>query len=151
MLLQIRDTLYEGSWEDFVTDLRARAEGRPHVFETVPVSASLKATIAHHLELISAMQAREHDLGRGLRGVRCRGRGNGRPGPVLRPRQEGRRARDEAGGDKGEGPADKAITPDDVAATFYRALGIDPAKEYHTPSGRPVMIVREGKPIAELV
>ena len=52
---------------------------------------------------------------------------------------------------KGEGPKDKAITPDDIAATFFTALGIDPRKEYHTPSGRPVMIVRYGTPIKELI
>jgi hypothetical protein len=52
---------------------------------------------------------------------------------------------------KGEGPKDKPITPDDVAATFYHTLGIDHTKEYHTPSGRPVMIVRYGKVIHELV
>ena len=51
----------------------------------------------------------------------------------------------------GEGPKDKAITPDDVAATFYTALGINPKKEYHTPSGRPVMIVRYGTPISQLI
>jgi uncharacterized protein (DUF1501 family) len=52
---------------------------------------------------------------------------------------------------KGEGPKDKGIAPDDVAATFYRSLGIDPRKEYHTPSGRPVMIVRYGEPIKQLL
>jgi hypothetical protein len=52
---------------------------------------------------------------------------------------------------KGEGPKDKPITPDDVAATFYQTLGIDHRKEYHTPSGRPVMIVRYGEPIKELI
>lgn len=51
---------------------------------------------------------------------------------------------------KGEGPKDKAITPDDVAATYYHSLGINPTKEYHTPSGRPVMIVRYGKVMNEL-
>ena len=51
---------------------------------------------------------------------------------------------------KGEGPKDKAITPDDVAASFIHSLGIDPTKEYHTPSGRPVMIVRNGTIIPEL-
>ncbi len=51
---------------------------------------------------------------------------------------------------KGEGPKDRAITPDDVAASFYTALGIDHAKEYHTPTGRPVMLVRNGKPLKEL-
>jgi len=52
---------------------------------------------------------------------------------------------------KGEGPKDKAITPDDVVATFFTALGIDPKKEYRTPSGRPVMIVRYGTPIDQLI
>jgi hypothetical protein len=52
---------------------------------------------------------------------------------------------------KGEGPKDKAITPDDVAATFYQSLGIDTRKEYHTPTGRPVMIVRYGTPLKELI
>ena len=49
--------------------------------------------------------------------------------------------------DKGMGPAAEAITPDMVAASFYRSLGIDYTKEYHTSTGRPVMIVREGSPI----
>jgi len=52
---------------------------------------------------------------------------------------------------RGEGPRDRVISPDDVAATFYHALGIDHTKEYHTPTGRPVMIVRHGKLIPELV
>jgi hypothetical protein len=42
------------------------------------------------------------------------------------------------------GPADEAITPDQVAATFYHTLGIDCQKEYHTNTSRPVMIVRSG-------
>jgi hypothetical protein len=48
------------------------------------------------------------------------------------------------------GPKSEAITPDDVAASFYKTLGIDVSKEYHTPSGRPVMIVRHGKPLTQL-
>ncbi len=52
---------------------------------------------------------------------------------------------------KGEGPESRALTPDDIAATFYRALGIDHRKEYKTPSGRPVMITRYGTPIPELI
>ena len=42
------------------------------------------------------------------------------------------------------GPAADPITPDQVAASFYHSLGIDYEKEYHTTTGRPVMIVREG-------
>ena len=52
---------------------------------------------------------------------------------------------------KATGPKGTGYTPDDVAATFYQALGIDPSKEYHTSTGRPVMIVRNGKPIRELL
>ena len=53
--------------------------------------------------------------------------------------------------EKGEGPKDKAFSPDDVAATFYTTLGINPKKEYKTPSGRPVLITRYGTPIQELL
>ena len=55
-----------------------------------------------------------------------------------------------ASNDRGEEPAATGYTPDQVAASFYHALGIDCRKEYHTPSGRPVMIVREGTVIDEL-
>jgi uncharacterized protein (DUF1501 family) len=51
----------------------------------------------------------------------------------------------------GEGPKDRAITPDDVAATFYHSLGINHRQEFKTPSGRPVMITRYGNVIRELV
>ncbi len=66
MLLRIRDTLYEGSWEDFVRDLRARAQGRKHVFETVTASPCMKATIASHLGMIDRMRAWEARHGRSL-------------------------------------------------------------------------------------
>ena len=52
---------------------------------------------------------------------------------------------------KGEGPASTAIAPEDLAATFYQTLGISSQKEYRTPTGRPVMIVRDGKPLKELL
>jgi uncharacterized protein (DUF1501 family) len=52
--------------------------------------------------------------------------------------------------DKATEPRHEGIRPDDVAASLYTCLGIDPAKEYHTATGRPVMIVRDGTPIAGL-
>lgn len=63
MLLQMRDTLYEGSWEDFLHDLRARAESRPHVFDVVPASPEMKDTIAGHIAMIERMREWElrHD------------------------------------------------------------------------------------------
>ncbi|QDU40722.1 hypothetical protein Mal4_50820 [Maioricimonas rarisocia] len=47
-------------------------------------------------------------------------------------------------------PAGDGFSPDDVAASFYHSLGIDHTKEYHTNTGRPVMIVRNGNVIDEL-
>ena len=41
-------------------------------------------------------------------------------------------------------------TPADVAASVLQALGINPKKEYHTPTGRPVQIVHDGAPIEKL-
>lgn len=52
--------------------------------------------------------------------------------------------------EKAMAPKDRPITPEDVAATFYKSLGIDHRKEYHTDIGRPVMIVRDGSEIPEL-
>ena len=46
--------------------------------------------------------------------------------------------------EKASMPKNEAITPDDVAATFYHTLGIDHTHEYHTNTGRPIMIVRDG-------
>lgn len=52
---------------------------------------------------------------------------------------------------KAEAPAKgDGISPDDVAASFYHSLGIDARKEYHTPTGRPIAIVRNGKIVREL-
>ncbi len=51
----------------------------------------------------------------------------------------------------GEAPDDDTdFTPDDIAATIYHALGIDPLTEYHTNTGRPVMLVPHGRVISEL-
>lgn len=51
----------------------------------------------------------------------------------------------------GDAPDDGTdITPDDIAASLYRAVGIDPKREYHTPAGRPVTLVPEGRVIHQL-
>lgn len=47
-------------------------------------------------------------------------------------------------------PKNDPISPSDVAASFYHNLGIDHTKEYHTSSGRPIMIVRDGTVIRQL-
>lgn len=55
-----------------------------------------------------------------------------------------------ASDDKGSEPVGTKYSPDDVAASFYHNLGIDSTHEYETNTGRPVMIVRNGKVIKEL-
>ncbi len=52
--------------------------------------------------------------------------------------------------DKSLGPVNEKRTPDDVAASFFHNLGIDHRTEYHTNTGRPVMLVRDGNVIPEL-
>jgi hypothetical protein len=42
------------------------------------------------------------------------------------------------------------FAPADVAYTILSALGIDPRKQIHTPDGRPIEILDEGKQIEEL-
>jgi uncharacterized protein (DUF1501 family) len=46
---------------------------------------------------------------------------------------------------KGHGPDDGTkIAPDDLAASIYTALGVDPHKEYFTNTGRPATLVQHG-------
>lgn len=50
----------------------------------------------------------------------------------------------------GAAPKRDIIKPDDAAASFYHSLGIDPKMEYHTESGRPITLVRDGSIIPQL-
>lgn len=48
-------------------------------------------------------------------------------------------------------PKDRPVTPAEVVATAYRALGIDPGAELTGPQGRPIRLVDHGvSPITEL-
>lgn len=53
--------------------------------------------------------------------------------------------------ERGEKPAGDPVGPADLAATMYRCLGIDPEDEFHTPEGRPVKIVGDGRVIGDLL
>jgi hypothetical protein len=44
----------------------------------------------------------------------------------------------------------RPFAPADVAATVFTALGIDPRKQIHTPDGRPLEILDEGRAIEDL-
>jgi hypothetical protein len=52
---------------------------------------------------------------------------------------------------RAEYPRARAVGPQDLLATLYHVLGIDARQEFHDPAQRPVPILNEGKPIAELI
>ncbi len=47
-------------------------------------------------------------------------------------------------------PSSVAYTPDDLAASFFKNIGIPPDKEFQTNVGRPITLVREGTSIRRL-
>jgi uncharacterized protein (DUF1501 family) len=46
---------------------------------------------------------------------------------------------------------DSPVTPQDLAATIYHALGIPLHTWYRTQDGRPIELVPEGKPVRQLI
>jgi len=48
-------------------------------------------------------------------------------------------------------PRDRAVGAQNVLGTLYRALGIDPAQTLPDFTGRPMRLLDDGEPIAELV
>jgi uncharacterized protein (DUF1501 family) len=52
---------------------------------------------------------------------------------------------------RAEGPEDKGFSPDDLAVSFLEAIGINPKKEYDSPSGRPIIAIRDGQRIPGLL
>jgi uncharacterized protein (DUF1501 family) len=73
-------------------------------------------------------------------GVACMGGGGVRRGEVVG-----------ATNALGEAVVDTPVTPQDLAATIYHALGIPLHTWYRTQDGRPVELVPEGKPVRQLV
>ncbi len=53
--------------------------------------------------------------------------------------------------DKAQGPVGDGWTPDDLAATFFQNIGIDPKTEYNANVGRPITLVRDGATIPGLL
>lgn len=52
---------------------------------------------------------------------------------------------------RAERPAADPHGPEDLSATICHLMGIDPKEEFHTPDGRPVAIVNNGRVIDELL
>ncbi len=51
----------------------------------------------------------------------------------------------------GMAPATDPCTPDDVAATIFHCLGIDPHTELTTSTGRPIQLFREGRIVEKML
>ncbi len=47
-------------------------------------------------------------------------------------------------------PIDHPVTPEDLAATIYHALGIDPEVRVQDAQGRPTQLIEDGKPVLKL-
>jgi hypothetical protein len=52
---------------------------------------------------------------------------------------------------RGEYPVERVLTPSDLWATMYRHLGIDVEASFPDRAGRPMPILPDGQPIAELL
>lgn len=52
---------------------------------------------------------------------------------------------------QGMAPASEPCTPDDVSATLFQCLGINPKLELQTSTGRPITLFREGRVIEKLL
>jgi uncharacterized protein (DUF1501 family) len=52
---------------------------------------------------------------------------------------------------RGGYPRSRPITPGDLFATVFHALGIDPRVQFTHPTGRPVYMIEEGQPIEEVI
>ncbi|HDZ22569.1 MAG TPA: hypothetical protein ENH80_08380 [Phycisphaerae bacterium] len=59
MLVVLRQELYDGSWNDMETDLRARLDGRPYIFK-------LAHRIADDLDRIRRLRRFEQSVGADL-------------------------------------------------------------------------------------
>ena len=71
VLVQLKDTLYEGSWERVLADLQARLAGQPYVFK-------LSQTIGRDIAAIEKLRAYEKRQGADLsRLLQSEGEGHG--------------------------------------------------------------------------
>jgi hypothetical protein len=51
----------------------------------------------------------------------------------------------------GEFVVDNPVTPQDIAATIYYAMGVPLDTWYRAPDGRPIQLIPEGKPVRQLM
>jgi hypothetical protein len=52
---------------------------------------------------------------------------------------------------QGMAPASEPCTPDDLSATLFHCLGLDPHQDLTTTTGRPIQLFREGRVVEKLL
>jgi hypothetical protein len=52
---------------------------------------------------------------------------------------------------RGEEPNERPVGPEDILATVYHVLGIDPDTEFPDKTGRPIKVLSTGAPVRELL
>lgn len=52
---------------------------------------------------------------------------------------------------KAEQPVERPLRPEHILRTVYHVMGIDPSHDFPNDSGRPMPIMNQGSPIAELI
>jgi uncharacterized protein (DUF1501 family) len=52
---------------------------------------------------------------------------------------------------RGEFPKDRPITASQVLSTLYHAIGVDPSQTFRNGNGRPMYILDDREPVAELL
>ena len=52
---------------------------------------------------------------------------------------------------RGEEPVERIMNSNCLLATLYHRFGIDTTKHYYDNTGRPIPILTDGEPIAELL
>lgn len=53
--------------------------------------------------------------------------------------------------ERGDSPAERPVTPADLASVLFQKLGIDPEHTYESPDGRPLRLVDRAEPPKELL
>jgi hypothetical protein len=51
----------------------------------------------------------------------------------------------------GTEPQDRPVSVQDLFATLYGQLGVDPSRKHMTPVGRPIKILEGGDPVKEIL
>ncbi|HXG09008.1 MAG TPA: DUF1501 domain-containing protein [Gemmataceae bacterium] len=142
-------TLYEGGWDHHEGIFPALSKRLPAFDNTV---AALIEDLAQRGLLESTLVVALGEFGRTPKINNRGGRdhwsnamsvlfaGGGTPGGVVVGATDVR----------GYSAVERVLSPENFAATVYRKLGIDPGKILYAPNGRPVHLVSDPTPIAEL-